>query len=136
MTPEVLALTHAAAFTQTRPWSESEFTDLLKQRGMILCGDAKSFILGRIIGDEAEVLTVATHPNHQRQGYARAQLVQFISQARTQNVESVFLEVSENNGAAKSLYYKHGFHKVGHRPQYYDTADGGKIGADILRLEI
>ena len=136
MTPAALAQTHAAAFTQTRPWSESEFTDLLKQRGMILCGDAKSFILGRIIGDEAEVLTVATHPNHQRQGYARAQLVQFISQALTQNVESVFLEVSESNGAAKSLYYNQGFHKVGHRSQYYDTADGGKIGADILRLEI
>ncbi|MFT5864670.1 MAG: ribosomal-protein-alanine N-acetyltransferase, partial [Gammaproteobacteria bacterium] len=97
MTPADLAQTHAAAFTQTRPWSESEFTDLLKQRGMILCGDAQSFLLGRIIGDEAEVLTVATHPNHQRRGYARALLMQFIAQARTQDVASIFLEVSEIN---------------------------------------
>ncbi|MFT4744034.1 MAG: ribosomal-protein-alanine N-acetyltransferase [Yoonia sp.] len=135
MTPADLAQTHAAAFTQTRPWSESEFTDLLKQRGMILCGDAQSFLLGRIIGDEAEVLTVATHPNHQRRGYARALLMQFIAQARTQDVASIFLEVSEINDAAKPLYYNQGFRKAGHRPRYYDTTDGGKIGADILRLE-
>lgn len=135
MTPAALAQTHAAAFTQMRPWSESEFTDLLKQRGMILCGDAQSFLLGRIIVDEAEVITIATHPNHRRQGHARALILQFIAQARTQDVTSIFLEVSENNEAAKSLYYKQGFHKVGRRPQYYDTADSGKIGAEILRLE-
>lgn len=135
MTPAALAQTHAAAFTQTRPWSETEFADLLEQRGMILCGDAKSFILGRVIGDEAELLTVATHPAHQRQGRAQAQLIEFLGQARTQGAATVFLEVSENNDAAKSLYYKEGFHNVGHRPRYYETTNGGRGGADVLRLK-
>lgn len=134
MTPAALAQTHAAAFTQTRPWSETEFADLLGQQGMILCGDAKSFILGRVIGDEAEVLTVATHPDHQRQGYAQAQLAAFLMQAGAQGVATVFLEVAENNDAAKPLYYKEGFLSVGYRPRYYETTNDGKLGADVLRL--
>ena len=134
MTSAALAQTHAAAFTQTRPWSETEFADLLGQQGMILCGDAKSFILGRVIGDEAEVLTVATHPDHQRQGHALARLVAFIRRARAQGAATIFLEVAENNDAAKPLYHKEGFQSVGYRPKYYETTNDGKLGADVFRL--
>ena len=134
MTPTTLARIHAAAFTQTRAWSSKEFADLLPHRGMILCGDVRSFILGRIIGDEAEVLTLATHPDHQRQGHARTQLLTFLRQVHTLTAATVFLEVAENNKLAKSLYFNEGFHLVGHRPRYYKTTDGNQIGADILRL--
>jgi len=65
-----LARTHAAAFTQTRPWSAKEFSTLLNSHGVILCGDARSFVLGRVIADEAEVLTIATELQFQRQGLA------------------------------------------------------------------
>lgn len=136
MTPAALARTHAAAFTQTRPWSEPEFADLLGSRGVILLGDAKSFLLGRVIGDEAEVLTLATHPENLRQGLASARLDSFTTQARAMGVVTIFLEVAQDNISAKALYYNAGFIIVGHRPQYYSTADGRKIGADVLRLMV
>lgn len=134
MTAIALAQTHAAAFTQSRPWSAAEFTDLLDQRGVILCGDAKSFVLGRIIGDEAEVLTLATHPDHQRQGLAKAQLSAFLIKSRSLGALSVFLEVNETNAPAKQLYFGENFKAVGHRKNYYTTADGTQVGADVLRL--
>ncbi len=134
MTPAALAATHRAAFTQTRPWSEAEFADLLAQRGVILLGDAKSFILGRVIGDEAEVLTLATHPDSRRQGLARSTLSKFMIQMRSLGVASIFLEVADTNAPAKSLYMKAGFKNVGNRPRYYVATDGSKIGADVLRL--
>ncbi|MEN8896614.1 MAG: GNAT family N-acetyltransferase [Yoonia sp.] len=134
MTPADLAATHLAAFTDTRPWSESEFTDLLSQRDMILLGDPKSFILGRVIGNEAEVLTLATHPDFQRQGLGRSTLTEFLIEIRGLGVASIFLEVADTNTAAKSLYQNEGFEHVGHRPRYYVTTSGTKIGADVLRF--
>ncbi len=137
MTPEALAALHKAAFTDLRPWSAAEFKDLLSQSGMILCGDAKSFVLGRQIGDEAEVLTLATHPGHLRKGYAARHLATFIGQLKASGVTRVFLEVAENNQPAKALYINNNFYVVGHRKQYYAGANGDKIGADVMerRLE-
>ena len=134
MTPASLAATHGAAFTQARPWSEAEFAGLLTQRGVILLGDAKSFILGRVIGDEAEVITLATHPEFQRQGLAQSTLSDFTSQMRSLSVASIFLEVSETNTPAKSLYMNAGFKNVGYRPRYYVGTGGTKTGADVMRL--
>ncbi len=136
MTPEALAQTHAAAFTDQRPWSADEFASLLPQTGVILCGDAKSFILGRVIVDEAEVLTLATHPDHQRKGLAQAALAQFLTLARSQGAVRVFLEVAELNIPAKALYLKNNFEIIGNRPRYYVTKDGGKIGADIMQINL
>lgn len=134
MTPETLATVHQAAFTITRPWSAAEFAGLLEQRGVILCGDAKSYLLGRIIGDEAEVLTLATNPAFQRQGRAQTVLATFLDQVKADAGAHVFLEVADTNTAAISLYNKARFAKIGHRPRYYTTLTGDKIGADVLRL--
>jgi len=131
-----LARTHAAAFTQTRPWSAKEFSTLLNSHGVILCGDARSFVLGRVIADEAEVLTIATELQFQRQGLALAALSEFLNAARGAGALSVFLEVAADNDAAKSLYYNAGFIQQGQRPNYYTVANGQKIAADILRKSL
>lgn len=133
MMPKKLAQTHAAAFSQMRPWSAEEFESLLSQTGVILCGDAKSFILGRVIVDEAEVLTLATHPDYQRQGLAKAQLDAFLVAAKAAGANCVFLEVAADNFPAKNLYLKNNFETSGHRVNYYTRQDGTKIGADVLR---
>jgi len=69
VTPAALAATHAAAFLQERPWTESEFASLLTGRGAILTGDATAFAVGRVVLDEVEILTVATHPTIAEQGW-------------------------------------------------------------------
>ncbi len=71
MTPQDMASTHAAAFTQSRPWTAEEFADLLANQFTHALGNAKSFAVFQVIADAAELLTIATHPNHQRQGLAR-----------------------------------------------------------------
>lgn len=132
MTPEALAQTHAAAFTDQRPWSADEFASFLTQTGVILCGDAKSFVLGRLIADEAEVLTLATHPDFQRQGLAKAHLLAFVQAVKRQGGMRIFLEVADNNGPAKSLYSSLNFQGVGHRSNYYTRQDGTKISAEVM----
>lgn len=133
VTPEALAATHAAAFVDRRAWSADEFHKLLAAPNVILCGDAKSFILGRVITDEAEVLTLATDPRFRRQGLAERHLNDFLIQTTQIGATSIFLEVSADNIAAKSLYLNNKFTIIGERPNYYATPTGEKVSALLMR---
>jgi [ribosomal protein S18]-alanine N-acetyltransferase len=128
-----LAATHARAFSSLRPWSAPEFALLLASPAMILCGDARAFVLGRVTLDEAEVLTVATDPDHRRRGLARTALAAFDARAETRGATSAFLEVAEDNIAATLLYKGAGYAEVGRRPGYYRDDAGKAVAALILR---
>ena len=136
MTAEILAETHAAAFSDARPWAAEEFESLLTQPSVILCGDAKSFLLGRLIMDEAEVLTLATHPQFQRQGRALAQLLIFCAKAKSNGAKYLFLEVSDSNHAGKALYANAKFEITGRRPKYFQTKSGAWDDAITMRLTL
>ncbi len=133
MTPADLALIHAAANSRERPWSEAEFADLLAHPATILTGDSRSFVLGRVVLDEAEVLTLATHPDHQRQGLARAALTAFERVSRQRSAKTCFLEVAEDNHPAKALYLSNGYAQIGRRRGYYHMADGAQVAALVLQ---
>lgn len=88
-------------------------------------GDPLSaFILVQIGGDQADILTIATHPDHRRKGLARQLLLDTESILRDQDVKTLFLDVSELNDSAKSLYRAGGYQAVGRRPRYYRTPTG------------
>lgn len=152
MTPQALATTHAsafgagfsaavsaalgAAFTAGRPWSATEFAALLAQPGMILTGTPQGFLLARVTLDEAEILTLATHPDQRRQGLARAALTAFEARARAAGAHRAFLEVAEDNAAARALYAQAGFAPVGRRPGYFRAPSGPPVAALILRKSL
>ncbi|WP_439507197.1 GNAT family N-acetyltransferase [Yoonia sp.] len=133
MTPEALARIHAQAFSSTRAWSAAEFRDLLDQRGMILTGDDRAFALLRVTLDEAEVLTIATAPEHRRKGQARAVLAQAETAVQTLGAAVIFLEVAEDNDAARALYAQAGYAQIGRRPGYYLPKDAAPVAALVLR---
>lgn len=133
MTPGILAAIHADANQSERPWTTAEFAALIAQSGVILVGDARSFVLGRVTLDEAEILTVATLRAHQRQGLARGALKAFHDSARAQGAVASFLEVAETNAPARGLYAALGYAQVGRRPGYYDHGPGPRIAALVLR---
>ncbi len=129
-----LAETHARAFSPDRGWSEDEIDRLLADPAVIRCGDTSAFVIGRVTLDEAEVLTVATHPDARRLGLARGCLTSFHAQARRAGALQVFLEVASDNPAARALYDSLGYQQVGERNGYYDRPGGKKADALVLRL--
>jgi ribosomal-protein-alanine N-acetyltransferase len=132
----VLARLHAEAFAHARPWSEAEFTALLQQPGVIACGDAACFVLGRVTLDEAEILTLATSPAFRRQGLAAKATAQFELAIIEAGARSVFLEVAADNVPARSLYASLGFGQVGRRRAYYPRAGHPPADALILRKQL
>jgi len=136
MTPESLAATHAAAFTAERPWTAVEFAALLAQPTSVLTGEAESFLLGRVILDEAEILTLATAPAARRQGRARAALKAFLTAARARGATRAFLDVAEDNAPARALYAAAGFAEIARRAAYYTAPDGTRTAAIVMARDL
>jgi ribosomal-protein-alanine N-acetyltransferase len=130
-----LARLHAACFTTPRPWSRDEFSALLAEPGSILTVEASGFALGRVILDEAELLTIAVDPSMRRKGLGRRLLAGFLDTAAARGARSVFLEVAADNAPAMGLYLAAGFAKVGLRPGYYRDANGRHADAVLLRRD-
>lgn len=133
MTPDNLARTHARAFSTTRAWSAHEFADLLKHPSTFATGDSDCFVLIRTVANDAEVLTLATVPQKRRQGLARQVLNDGETQAIARGASAIFLEVAEDNIAAKTLYKTSGYTQIGRRPGYYLPKDGAPVAALVLR---
>jgi ribosomal-protein-alanine N-acetyltransferase len=133
MTPAALATLHARAFTTPRPWGEAEFAALLADplAFLLIEGDA-GFLLGRAVAGEAELLTIAVTPEARRLGLGRKLVSRFVYQARLRGAESAFLEVAEDNVAARRLYLAAGFSDAGRRRGYYRTPDGRAVDALVM----
>jgi len=132
MTPGEMAAIHALSFSTPRPWNRAEFTALLGAPTAILCTVSRGFLLGRVAGPEAEILTLAVHPEARRQGHARALLTDFEAKARHCGASDAFLEVATDNHAAIALYRLAGYHEAGIRHDYYRSPTGEKVSALVM----
>lgn len=120
MTPDDLARLHAACFPQRpRAWSAQEFADLLRSPGCFPVTRPNSFLLGRIVLDEAELLTLAVAPAARRKGLGRALLREFETLAAARGATRAFLEVASDNPAAHALYLGAGWLVQGVRRDYH-----------------
>ncbi|APX90232.1 hypothetical protein BV394_11255 [Brevirhabdus pacifica] len=117
--PALLADLHARCFTTPRPWSAEEIAGLLGTPGVFLKGDATGFVMGRVILDESELLTLAVDPDLRGQGRGRALLRGFVEASSARGATRAFLEVAADNIVALSLYEGDGWQRTGLRRGYY-----------------
>lgn len=136
MTPRDLAVLHAACFTQPRPWSVAEFADLLASDRTRLSTTANGFALIQIAGPEAELLTIAVHPEARRSGQGTRLLNDALNAAKSAGCEEMFLEVVDTNAPAIALYHAAGFTERAIRKDYYNGPNGTKSSALILHKSL
>lgn len=132
MTPQGLAVIHAAAFVDPRPWSAAEIAALLAGPGVFLVAEAQGFVMGRVILDEAEVLTIAVAPEAQGQGIGARLMAAFAAGAATRGAARGFLEVSALNAPARAVYARAGWRECGRRKGYYRDAAGCPADAVLM----
>ncbi|MRX49428.1 GNAT family N-acetyltransferase [Paracoccus sp. S-4012] len=132
MTPDDLAALHARCFTAPPPWSAAAFADILSLPGAFLILQPGGFLVGRVVADEAELLTLAVAPEARRHGLGRALCEGFAAAGRANGAASAFLEVAEDNAPARALYAAAGWREAGRRRGYY----GPGRDAMILRLDL
>ncbi|BDX01202.1 GNAT family N-acetyltransferase [Maricaulis maris] len=127
-----LAQLHARCFEAA--WSSGEIASLLNLPGCSgwACRSGTEIIamaLFRSAADEAELLTLATSPDHRRLGLADKVLTTAEKALSSQGVARIFLEVSARNSGAQALYLRAGYGEIGRRRAYY------RDGSDALVLE-
>lgn len=137
--PHTCAKLHQDIF-KTHAWSAQSFEALLKLPTVFGKGvrnfphGCLGFYLAQQADDTGELLTLLIHPTQQRQGYGQVLLKNFLETARERKIKHLFLEVSEHNQIALSLYQKAGFQQIGKRPFYYSQID--RMGESALTFRL
>ncbi len=131
----VLAALHTACFED--PWQAELIGRVLGTPGgfgMVARDrdEIVGFALCRSAAGEGEVLTLCVRQASRRHGIGRALVRAALDLAKARGLASLFLEVAENNAAARGLYADAGFEAVGRRSGYYRNASG--IAVDALTL--
>jgi [ribosomal protein S18]-alanine N-acetyltransferase len=121
----VLAAIHAACFA--RGWDRESMAQFISGPGCLALlasraqsGPVEGFLIARKAQDEAEILTLAVHPDCRRAGLARALVETAIARLRAAGAARLFLEVDEANAPARALYRSFGAEEVGRRGRYYE----------------
>jgi len=134
---EVMAAMQRLCFPE-EPWSAEFVGTLMGQPGtfalLAVRGDSEpaGFVLARAVADDAEILTIGVLPGERGGGLGRRLVDEAAEGARRLGATALFLEVAEDNTAARALYAAAGFAPVGRRPGYYKRPDG-RVAALVLR---
>jgi ribosomal-protein-alanine N-acetyltransferase len=123
-----LAEIHAECFP--KPWSAADFADL-KNSGAEIIASENSFIVWRSAAGEAEIITLGVRPSARRGGCASALIGLMERDLRDRGASKIFLEVSAGNAAARKLYEKLGFSRIGIRPKYYGGIDAITMSKEL-----
>ncbi len=127
---ELLSALHRETFADG--WSVDAMREVLRSPGVFALlatiDDAPAgFALGRLAADEAELLSVGVLAGSRRLGIGHALIVAIA--ACVPRARALFLEVGEDNPAARGLYAGLGFAVVGRRAGYYQRDTGQHVAA-------
>jgi ribosomal-protein-alanine N-acetyltransferase len=136
-----LARLHAALFDAA--WDAATFKELMAFPGSLafaagpgLAGPERTapwgLILGRVVVDDAEILTLGVAEDRRRHGIARRLVDRLCRTAAGRGARRLHLEVAESNRAARALYTRMGFRELGRRRGYYELA--GAPPEDAINL--
>ncbi|MGC1416170.1 MAG: ribosomal protein S18-alanine N-acetyltransferase [Candidatus Acidiferrum sp.] len=109
-------------------WSKESYLNFSQQIGSLALvaetdGNLSGFLIGRLTGDQAEILNLAVSANQRRRGNGHALLAAAHAEFALGGAQSVYLEVRQSNTAAIAFYEAHGFSKSGLRKGYYRNPD-------------
>ena len=82
MTPFEMSKLHLLSGSLTRPWSESEYKNLLATDTIRFFYVENGFLVGRLVSSDAEILNVIVHPKYRRLGKARYLIGKFEKEAK------------------------------------------------------
>lgn len=132
----VVAALQQACFPDD-PWDTASVATLIGPPGgfafLALRGEEPvGFVMARVAAEDGEILAIGVLPAGRRSGIGQRLVDAALEGARQLGATALFLEVAEDNEAARTLYKTSGFFSVGRRPGYYKRMEG-PVAALVLR---
>jgi ribosomal-protein-alanine N-acetyltransferase len=93
----------------------------------------EAVLCGRIMADEAEILKLSVAEDSRQRGIGYKLLDFVLNYCKTKGAKNCFLELRATNTAARKLYEKRGFFRIGTRKDYYDDPVEDAI---LVQLEL
>jgi [ribosomal protein S18]-alanine N-acetyltransferase len=129
-----IAALDAAALIPT--WSGRAYeTEMTRSDALLLVavegGPLAGFLAARRASDRAEILRLAVRHSSRRRGLASGLLLRALEWLDERGVRCCWLELAENNSAARAFYATQGFRVSGRRPGYYP----GGVAALLMERE-
>ena len=118
------------AWPTTPRWSRRQFEEELER---LIVAEMDGRLAGYAglssLPPDAQITTIAVHPEFVRRGVGRLLLDALLDAARKLGCSRAQLEVSDENAPALRLYESAGFRVVGRRSKYYND------GSDALLMD-
>lgn len=132
----LLAALHGACFPED-PWDEKAMLEILRMAGVFgflaaRADEPAGLLLAQGLDDQIEILALGVCPDFRRRGIAHTLLARLLDRRSAQPCD-LFLEVAEDNMAARALYDTAGFALIGIRRNYYKRRNGLSVAALQLR---
>ena len=133
---DAVAKLHAQSFY--RGWPREDIAAYLTDRDMptlVVCDKARrvaGFAMLRLLGDDAELMTIAVAPKFRGKGVGEALLKACFADLMLTPSRRMILEVAADNPAAIRLYGKLGFSKLAERKGYYARPNGEPATALVM----
>src|SRR5690606_38700379 len=135
-----VARLHALSFYRGWPREDIEAYLIDPDMPTLVACDARRNIAGfamlRLLGDDAELMTIAVARKFQGKGVGAALLGAALADLRMTAARRMVLEVATDNPPALALYRRHGFTRVGERQGYYARPDGVPATALVMARDL
>ena len=122
------------------PWPEGTFERFLGEPGFLVADDDGSvvgFIVADVIASHGRAIghikDLAVDPNSRGEGIGSTLLARALMVLTGGGVDSVKLEVREDNESARKLYRQFGFEPVHALPNYYENGEEAVVLVSELR---
>lgn len=119
-----------------KPWSQQQWIDCLALPTTKLYLDTENYphayLVTQEILPEIEIIEIVVDASFRQKGIATTLLQKLFKHAEKNNIQTIFLEVSQNNQQAINLYKKANFVQINTRPNYYLEKNGIKADACVL----
>jgi len=117
--PDAIAALLADALPDPTAWTADAVAAVLAAPGAVTAVAQHGVALGRAVAGEAELYAIAIRASDRRKGAGTALLAAWERAAAARGAERLFLEVAEDNRAARALYTRAGWSERGRRRAYY-----------------
>lgn len=133
---DAVARLHAASFYRGWPRQDIEAYLLDPDTPTLVACDARRKVAGfamlRLLGDDAELMTIAVEPKYRSKGVATALMRACFEDLLMTPSKRMILEVAADNPAAIKVYSRLGFTKLSERKGYYARPDGQPATALVM----
>ena len=112
------------------PWSHQMLLSSIENGCIMVVAEQSNKVVG-YAGDypSGDITNVAVLPECRGNGYGKKLVEALQKEAKTQGIQSLFLEVRVSNAIAIALYEKCGFKRINIRKKYYSDGEDALIYA-------